>query len=359
MSQDTEFPGVVARPMGNFTGKADYHYQTMRCNADLLKIIQLGITIFSDDGDSPPASISAADLGIDSSQPEFRGLVGKFNGGMIQLPLTLQFNFKFSLKEDMYNEVAIESLKQAGVDFQRLEVEGIDPFEFGALLMSSGLVCDEDVHWISFHSAYDFGYLTKLLLRVPLPDIENDFDRFMKKFFPSIYDIKYLLKHAIRQHQTNQLTPMDESTREILVKFEQKSGLDNLAESLKIKRQGLAHQAGSDALLTGKVFFRLRERLFNGEISDDHQSNLWGLTFPEQSTPQSNIHSTPQHYNHQLQENISPGQNGYSNGAPSTPNTGNAGLASTPGHHNNGVGMGPLTPGGAGGVFGAFQYNSK
>jgi CCR4-NOT transcription complex subunit 7/8 len=39
--QDTEFPGVVAKPLGNH---ADYHYQTLRCNVDLLKIIQLGIT---------------------------------------------------------------------------------------------------------------------------------------------------------------------------------------------------------------------------------------------------------------------------------------------------------------------------
>ena len=32
---------MVARPIGQFTGNADYHYQTLRCNCDLLKIIQL------------------------------------------------------------------------------------------------------------------------------------------------------------------------------------------------------------------------------------------------------------------------------------------------------------------------------
>jgi len=32
---------VVARPIGQFQGNADYHYQTLRCNCDLLKIIQL------------------------------------------------------------------------------------------------------------------------------------------------------------------------------------------------------------------------------------------------------------------------------------------------------------------------------
>lgn len=29
-AQDTEFPGVVARPMGKFRTSSDYHYQTLR-----------------------------------------------------------------------------------------------------------------------------------------------------------------------------------------------------------------------------------------------------------------------------------------------------------------------------------------
>jgi CCR4-NOT transcription complex subunit 7/8 len=52
-TQDTEFPGVVARPIGNFKTSSDYHYQTMRCNVDLLKIIQVGITLANDDGEFP------------------------------------------------------------------------------------------------------------------------------------------------------------------------------------------------------------------------------------------------------------------------------------------------------------------
>jgi CCR4-NOT transcription complex subunit 7/8 len=52
-SQDTEFPGVVARPIGNFRTSADYHYQTLRCNVDLLKIIQLGISFADENGHLP------------------------------------------------------------------------------------------------------------------------------------------------------------------------------------------------------------------------------------------------------------------------------------------------------------------
>ena len=51
--QDTEFPGVVARPIGAFKTSSDYHYQTMRCNVDLLKIIQVGPTLANDEGNFP------------------------------------------------------------------------------------------------------------------------------------------------------------------------------------------------------------------------------------------------------------------------------------------------------------------
>lgn len=55
-SQDTEFPGVVARPIGEFRSNADYQYQLLRCNVDLLKIIQLGLTFMNEQGEYPPGT---------------------------------------------------------------------------------------------------------------------------------------------------------------------------------------------------------------------------------------------------------------------------------------------------------------
>jgi CCR4-NOT transcription complex subunit 7/8 len=325
--------------MGSFNGKSDYHYQCVRCNVDLLKVIQLGITLFSEDGETPPASLQN-DLEVNG---------GRRNGNrsMESLPHTWQFNFKFSLEEDMYSEVSIESLKHAGVNFPGHERDGIDPFEFGALLISSGLVCDEDVKWLSFHGGYDFAYVTKLLRRLPLPDDEHEFKEDMLKFFPAIYDIKYLMKNAIRSHSLGQLTPLDPHSAEVLQKFEQKSGLESLAENLKVKRQGAAHMAGSDSLLTGKVFFRMRDRIFNGEISDEHLGGVWGLGLLEY-----NIHAGGQRFNQQNQDNQTAQQNGYTNGGPSTPNTNNARPVHTPLNNSGNRGIGPMTPGGGGGVFG-------
>lgn len=54
--QDTEFPGVVVRPIGEFRSTVDYQYQLLRCNVDLLKIIQLGLTFMNEEGDYPPGT---------------------------------------------------------------------------------------------------------------------------------------------------------------------------------------------------------------------------------------------------------------------------------------------------------------
>ena len=45
-----------------------------------------------------------------------------------------------------------------------------------------------------FPSGYDFGYLLKMLTGKLLPDTENDFFELLKIFFPTIYDVKYLMK---------------------------------------------------------------------------------------------------------------------------------------------------------------------
>ena len=44
------------RPIGNFKTGSDYHFQTMRTNVDVLKIIQLGITLSDEQGNSPEVS---------------------------------------------------------------------------------------------------------------------------------------------------------------------------------------------------------------------------------------------------------------------------------------------------------------
>ncbi|ORY26131.1 putative ccr4-not transcription complex, subunit 7 [Naematelia encephala] len=226
VSMDTEFPGIVARPIGAFKTGADYHFQTMRCNVDMLKIIQLGITLCDEEGHSPEIS-------------------------------TWQFNFQFNLGEDMYAPDSIELLKNSGIDFKRCEEDGIDVEYFGELLVTSGLVLFDNVKWVSFHSGYDFGYLLKILTCAPLPANENDFFSLLAIWFPCIYDIK----HIVRSVKTL------------------RGGLQEIAESLGITRIGPQHQAGSDSLLTAAVFFRIRSNYFNNDLEDDYYKNyLYGFS---------------------------------------------------------------------------------
>lgn len=186
----------------------------------MLKVIQLGITLADENGD-------------------FAQVDGQVS--------TWQFNFRFSLTEDMYASESIDLLTKSGLDFKKHQEHGIDPQKFGELLITSGLVMLPEVKWISFHSGYDFGYLVKIMSCTPLPKEEAEFRKRLKVFFPSLYDIKFLMKSC---HKL-------------------KGGLQEIADELGLQRIGPQHQAGSDSLLTGMIFFQMRIRYFEGRIEDD------------------------------------------------------------------------------------------
>lgn len=226
VAMDTEFPGVVARPLGEFRCSADYQYQLLRCNVDLLRIIQLGLSFMDEEGKQPPG-----------------------------YP-TWQFNFKFNLSEDMYAQDSIELLTNSGIQFKKHEEDGIDPLDFAELLMTSGIVLMDNIKWLSFHSGYDFGYLLKLLTDQPLPEEEVEFFELLRLYFPTIYDIKYLMK----------------SCKNL------KGGLQEVADQLELRRVGPQHQAGSDSLLTGMAFFKMRELFFEDNIDKSkYCGHLYGL----------------------------------------------------------------------------------
>ncbi|KAL1760406.1 ribonuclease H-like domain-containing protein [Schizophyllum commune] len=234
VAMDTEFPGVVARPIGQWKSTSEYHYQTMRCNVDLLKIIQVGITLADAEGNMPPE------------------------------PSTWQFNFRFSINEDMYSPDSIDLLRKSGIDFQRHEEQGINPNDFAELMITSGLVLSPETTWISFHSGYDFGYFVKLLTAISLPTTEDTFFELFRIWFPSVYDIKVMMRAC------NGL----------------KGGLQELADDLSVARIGPSHQAGSDSLLTASAFFKMRELYFKESLQDhekaeklrsEYSGKLYGL----------------------------------------------------------------------------------
>jgi CCR4-NOT transcription complex subunit 7/8 len=94
----------------------------------------------------------------------------------------------------MYAQDSIDLLQNSGIQFKKHEEEGIDPIDFAELLMTSGIVLMDNIKWLSFHSGYDFGYLLKVLTDQNLPADESEFFELLRIYFPTIYDVKYLMK---------------------------------------------------------------------------------------------------------------------------------------------------------------------
>jgi CCR4-NOT transcription complex subunit 7/8 len=226
VAMDTEFPGVIAKPVTE-TYTTDYHYKSLKVNVDLLKIIQLGLS-FADE-----------------------------NGNLCKDCPCWQFNFAFDLDGDMFAQDSIDLLTNSGISFQDHAMHGIDPQLFGELLMVSGLVLDDRVKWVTYHAGYDFAYLLKILTTQELPADEKGFFELLRIYFPTVYDVKYMTS-LCDGHQFM-------------------GGLQRLADDLGCQRMGAEHQAGSDSLLTMSSYFALIKAKFSkgdgGQVDDTRFAN--------------------------------------------------------------------------------------
>ena len=196
--------GVVVKPVGDFKTAGAYQYTTIRTNVDMLKMIQLGLTFCNAQGELP-----------------------KHNGELC----VWQFNFReFDLDTDLYAPESIKLLIDSGINFRANVERGVDqvcsapllayrrcraPFpsqarmchnasacvgvahtrlrcaagaqvhtccavvgahpgkraraqvRFAELLLTSGVVLNADVSWITFHAGYDFGCAALRLCTAP------------------------------------------------------------------------------------------------------------------------------------------------------------------------------------------------
>jgi CCR4-NOT transcription complex subunit 7/8 len=235
VAMDTEFPGVVHHPTKpHFLLTPSERYAALKANVDALHLIQVGLA-FAATADSPPA-------------------------------VAFEINLReFDPRVHPHNPTSIAFLADSGIDFARNRADGVDARDFASLLMGSGLVCpgdgdDSDVTWVTFHPAYDFGYLVRLLTGRHLPDTLPEFLRLVRVFFgDEVYDVKHIASRC--RHRLP-------------------GSLDGLADELGVKREaGRSHQAGSDSAVTWGAFRRIRDKYFVKEGVRGFAGVLHGLEF--------------------------------------------------------------------------------
>lgn len=222
MAMDTEFPGFVYQSSVN---SKDSYYRTIKTNVDKLKLIQVGITIRDSQGNSPACAA------------------------------TWQFNLKFDLNNDQFSNESIALLTNSGINFDILESHGIPVEVFSEYLITSGLIVNEDLHWVSFHGVYDFAYFLKYSTNLPLPESELHFFDTLKLYFPNYYDIRYLVRYN----------------------DEFRGSLSKLGQELNVSRIGTKHQAGSDSLITSEIFFKLKKEYLSDDSIRMDKNVLFGI----------------------------------------------------------------------------------
>ncbi|KAI6234626.1 Poly(A)-specific ribonuclease [Aphelenchoides fujianensis] len=225
-----EFPGVCMTPLGTFFSREQYSYQQLLVNVNALKPIQFGFTFVHDSRTHGQSQMSV-----------------------------FQFNLHFDREEDMFTDEAIQVYEAANFNFRRHSTEGIKLLDFGDLFTTSGLIASKLV-WVSFHSAFDFGFLTRSLCGGSLPPDVRHFYRMFRKYFKVAYDVKQILQHPqlARANLKPEMTLQEASSRPCSSFVD--GGLQ-VATALNVPRWGLPHQAASDSILTARIFFQLKAEL--------------------------------------------------------------------------------------------------
>ena len=123
VSMDTEFLGFISHSTQiQDSSIPDQHHLYMKENADELTVVQVGITLQNEKGESPTGTG------------------------------TWQFNFLFDSTNDESSDESIQLLTNPGINFQKIGSAGIPPEDFGEAIKASELVLNEETHRLTFHS---------------------------------------------------------------------------------------------------------------------------------------------------------------------------------------------------------------
>ncbi|XP_044494592.1 putative CCR4-associated factor 1 homolog 8 [Mangifera indica] len=222
LSFDTEFPGFLRNTPRDVP--ESLCYSDLKFNVDLMKIIQLGITL---------------------------------SDGKENICFTWEFNFSdFDLEKDAHVEESIDLLKKSGINFEKIRKDGVSREVFVPKFLRI-LSRHRNIKWVTFHGLYDLAYVLKLLLNKPMPRSLFEFVEVASMVFGCVFDIKFMAKHC------NGLLGGE-------------IGLNRVAKILGVERKGTTHNAGSDSLLTATVFERMK--MMSGFQEEVYSGCLYGIS---------------------------------------------------------------------------------
>ena len=144
----------------------------------------------------------------------------------------------------------------AGINFKLFNEKGISMESFGEILTTSGLVLNDNIKWVTFHGSYDFAYMLKFLTNQGLHDDEEQFNVLMGIYFPCYYDVRQMIRNTWL-----------------------KGSLSRISNDLDIRRIGNSHQAGSDSLITSKLFFKICNNLTDQIDLMNDMNKLYGFQY--------------------------------------------------------------------------------
>ncbi|KAM3211794.1 hypothetical protein ACQJBY_065113 [Aegilops geniculata] len=225
---NVQYPGCVIRGDGrksHYDMTAEERYQVVRANVALLKPLQVGLAIRTDDG-------------------------GRF---------AWEFNLRgFDVASDLdaRDPNSIAYLARCGVDFGRLPKSGIHGYELRWMLRDSGLLRAQ-ASWATFAGAYHVGYFVTMMSGEKLPDDVDAFMEMVRQLLgPSVCDVKRLA----RQHDQRCV-----------------GALSHIVKQLGVVQpdEPKPTPAGTGSTLALLAFETLKEKL--GANAEKHRGQLCGL----------------------------------------------------------------------------------
>eukprot|EP00055_Hartaetosiga_balthica_P005649 m.16894 g.16894 ORF g.16894 m.16894 type:complete len:265 (-) comp4683_c0_seq1:50-844(-) len=216
------YPGIVARPLGTFKSSSHLFLQSIITNVNLMNILQLGITLFDEEGN----------MSSDCS--------------------SWQFNFFLDQKKDVYLQTSLDLLRTTtGIDPKKHENEGVKHEVFAVLLTTSGLVLNPDIVWITFEGGHHISFLLSILMGEDVPYNKKEFFEFMRLYFPKVFDVKHL----------------STSVKNL------SGAIMDMADKLKVTATK-EYDALNLSVVAGRCFFKMKELYFEDSIDEKRQLGI-------------------------------------------------------------------------------------